>query len=140
MTYTRFPKPTLFPSQPTFPQVIHSQHTTSRRHLLVAPLSLFAVHLRLGSDGDGASGDRGASRECGLLSNPLQGDAQRDPVTHEIPARRGPETVLVARLIFGIEAKARREAVAGAQRGAPDAVRSEEHTSELQSLMRISYA
>src|SRR3546814_8873910 len=107
MTYTRFPKPTLFPSQPTFPQVIHSQHTTSRRHLLVSPLSLFAVHLRLGGDGDGASGDRGASRECGLLSNPLQGDAQRDPVPHEIPARRG---------------------------------RSEEHTSDLQSLMRISYA
>src|SRR3546814_2974416 len=43
-------------------------------------------------------------------------------LTNEIPARRGPETVLVARLIFGIEAKARREAVAGAQRGATDAV------------------
>src|SRR3546814_18880947 len=112
MTYTRFPKPTLFPSQPTFPQVIHSQHTTSRRHLLVSPLSLFAVHLRLGGDGDGASGDRGASRECGLLSNPLQGDAQRDPVTHELPARRGPESVMVASLIFGLEAQARREAVA----------------------------
>src|SRR3546814_5983435 len=82
----------------------------------------YTTLFRSGGDGDGASGDRGASRECGLLSNPLQGDAQRDPVTHEIPARRGPETVLVARLIFGIEAKARREAVAGAQRGAPDAV------------------
>src|SRR3546814_18655699 len=116
MTYTRFPKPTLFPSQPTFPQVIHSQHTTSRRHLLVSPLSLFAVHLRLGGDGDGASGDRGASRECGLLSNPLQGAAQRDPVTHELPARRGPENVLFARLIFDHTATTRRGAVAGTKR------------------------
>src|SRR3546814_8902554 len=43
-----------------------------------------------------------------------------------------------ARLVFGQAQFAKAAARAGAEQ--PQVVRSEEHTSELQSLMRISYA
>src|SRR3546814_8997413 len=72
----------------------------------------------------------------------------RSAATHRVPAVRGASTSTVTGrfeeggrpcLIAG--AWPRTSSLRGAKRrGNPGAARSEEHTSELQSLMRISYA
>src|SRR3546814_7609244 len=74
-------------------------------------------------------------RGCGLLQPPVHpargAHAGELPAALRPPARRAGQPAISLRL-----------ALAGAAEAAParSAPRSEEHTSELQSLMRISYA
>src|SRR3546814_2133098 len=59
---------------------------------------------------------------------------------------REPDAVFASKGLFGIEECLQRSEIERRERTVPgivgrdDAARSEEHTSELQSLMRISYA
>src|SRR3546814_10017540 len=82
----------------------------------------------------------------------VQGDdrpahgGQHLPIRHRTPVDRPPGLRLVAALEIGTVAEAADLAVVGAEAPAAGTQpadilqRSEEHTSELQSLMRISYA
>src|SRR3546814_9538629 len=71
-------------------------------------------------------------RSLNLLANAIQHGGNAGPIT--IAGRRTPDSVTLT-------ARDRGEGIEpGAERTIFDTFRSEEHTSELQSLMRISYA
>src|SRR3546814_2887179 len=83
------------------------------------------------------------------LRSPLQGTVVRVLVAPEASVAAGAEVVIVESMKMehaveaaeaGVVAELRVEVGANIAAGDVVAVRSEEHTSELQSLMRISYA
>src|SRR3546814_5899773 len=86
-------------------------------------------------------GARGAaSSEDGAPANPKEGGDGKD----ELPAELKQSADKVIAAVKGITDTAKLEELDAAEKGRGDkarsTIRSEEHTSELQSLMRISYA
>src|SRR3546814_2372684 len=122
---------------PSIPNVSHGEHAVAdrlddARHLAIA----FAQLIARQHEDNGPYGRAGERRDqewtkghpadpCGHRN---QGPDSRD----HAPVQNRPTTVAVEPAVDMID-------LTGRQRQ-PSAVRSEEHTSELQSLMRISYA
>src|SRR3546814_2757627 len=71
--------------------------------------------------------------------SPLPAGARRDPALRRIAERRPPEYGQDRAALPG-RGKRRWRARRRVRQSGPPALRSEEHTSELQSLMRTSYA
>src|SRR3546814_9182864 len=79
-----------------------------------------------------ARGDDAIDQAIGLfvlVARPVAGDVDAIVADFERQVRNG-----------GIEVEQPRHVGLGFERDVPEIIRSEEHTSELQSLMRISYA
>src|SRR3546814_1621292 len=103
--------------------MIRRQPRSTRTDTLFPYTTLFRSLDRVGNDGD-----------------LVRRDAARDHVAAQPLADRGHRIGAAQRVALDRPRHAVSEPALGAVAGAHRGIRSEEHTSELQSLMRISYA